>query len=118
MLDFLPRVLPAGWRQSGRKLDGASYMCDNRRLSVIVSASVELDEKKWLHVSCAHPHKLPSWETIKMVKDIFIGRKRQAIQVLPAEEKYININPNCLHLFSCLDDADPVPDFTRGGESL
>jgi len=116
--DFLPRVLPVGWRLAQRKVDGALYLCENRRLSVILSASMELDGKKWLHVSCAHPEKLPSWETLKTVKDIFVGRNRQAIQILPSEKRYININEYCLHLFCCLDDADPVPDFTRGGETL
>jgi hypothetical protein len=25
----------------------------------------------------------------------------------------VNIHPNCLHLFVCVDN-DPLPDFTRG----
>lgn len=117
-MDFLPRVLPVGWRLHQHRMDGAMYVHDGRRLSVIVSAAVELDEKKWLHVSVASPDKLPSWETLKLVKDIFVGRKRQAIQVLPSEEKYVNIHQNCLHLFCCLDEADPVPDFTHGGATI
>lgn len=118
MSDFLPVVLPVGWRMHHRRMDGALYVHEGRRLSVIVSAAEELDKKKWLHVSVASPNSLPSWETLKMVKEIFVGRKRQAIQVLPSDEKYVNIHKNCLHLFCCLDDADPVPDFTRGGETL
>jgi hypothetical protein len=118
MNDFLPHVLPVGWRIDHLRLDGALYVHEGRRLSVIVSTATELDAKKWLHVSVASPDKLPSWETLKQVKDIFVGRKLQAIQVLPSEEKYVNQHPNCLHLFCCLDDADPVPDFTRGGTSI
>jgi len=116
--DFLPRILPTGWRVAEKRRDGAAYINDNRRLSVIVSATLQLDGKKWLHVSCAHPHRLPTWETLKDVKMIFIGRKRQALQVLPSEEKWISIHPYCLHLFCCLDKADPVPDFTQGGITL
>jgi hypothetical protein len=94
------------------------YRNDGRRLSVIVSAAVELDGKKWLHLSVSSPHIIPSWETLKEVKNIWIGHHRQAIQVLPSQKKWINIDPNCLHLFCCLDEPDPVPDFTRGGDSL
>lgn len=118
MLDFLPRVLPFGWRTLDRRLDGGAYLHEGRQLSVILSAAIEQDGKNWLHVSCAHPNRLPTWETLKEVKDLFIGRGRQAIQVLPSEKHYINIHPYCLHLFVCLDDADPVPDFTRQGETL
>lgn len=118
MKDFLPRVLPIGWRIAVKNDDGAAYMHEGLRLSVIVSAATEQDGKRWLHVSCAHPDRLPSWETLKDVKAIFVGRDRQAIQVLPSEKKYINIHRYCLHLFCCLDDADPVPDFTQGGETL
>ena len=118
MTDFLPRVIPFGWRIAAKKDDGAAYVHDGLMLSVILSAAVEQDGKKWLHVSCAHPHKLPSWETLKEIKDLFIGRDRQAIQVLPSEKNYVNIHKFCLHLFCCLNDADPVPDFTHGGKTL
>ena len=116
--NFLPMVIPDGWRVSSQGDDGAAYVHNGRRLSVIVSAATEMDGKKWLHVSCAHPDRLPSWETLKEIKDIWIGRNRQAIQVLPSEMKWISIHPFCLHLFCCLDEPEPLPDFTRGGDTL
>ena len=113
--DLLPRVLPAGWRmfEGG---DGAKYVRGDQ-LSVIVSGDVELDGKRWLHVSLARPNRLPSWDDVGTVKALFVGRDKLAVQVLPQQVRYINIHPHCLHIWHCID-GDPVPDFARGGASI
>lgn len=118
--DLIPRVLPSGYRISVRSDDGChlEYRGLNGYHSVILSAAYEQDGRRWLHVSVATPTKLPSWDLLKQVKDIFIGREKQAIQVLPSEASYINLHPHCLHLFHCLEENNPVPDFTRGGPTL
>lgn len=80
-----------------------------RKLAVICSAKVESDGKRWMHVSCSRPSSLPTWDDLRMVKDTFIG-DRKAIQILPAQAEYVNLHPNVLHLWACLDD-DGLPDF-------
>ena len=87
------------------------------KVSVIASASREADGKRWLHVSVCHRDHLPSWELLRQVKDEFIGKDRKAIQVLPAASEYVNINPNVLHLWHCMD-GDTLPDFTGGSGSI
>lgn len=87
----------------------------DRRLMVIVSGHLEADGKRWVHVSFSRPHKLPSWEDIRRVKDTFIGPERLAIQVFPPEAQYVNIHQTCLHLWHCVD-GDPCPDFRHGGQ--
>jgi hypothetical protein len=82
-------------------------------MTVIFSGMVEADGKRWLHVSCAHGNRLPSWDDLKLVKETFIGRDRKAVQVFPSQEEYVNVNPYCLHLWHCLD-GDGLPDFTSG----
>lgn len=72
------------------------------------------DGKWWLHVSCAKPDSLPTWEDFKEVKAIFIGRDKKAIQILPNEKEYVNIHPYCLHLYHC--GNDDLPDFTHEGQ--
>lgn len=72
------------------------------------------DGKRWVHVSLAYPNRVPSYDELAEVKRIFVGLKRQAIMVLPREEKHINIHPYCLHLYCCLD-GDGLPDFGREG---
>jgi len=116
IFEFLPQVLPADVREVERAGDGAYYRTLGG-LGVIASGDIELDGKRWLHVSVSRAHRLPSWEDLRAVKDLFIGRERTAYQVLPRAEKYVNINPHVLHMWCCLD-GDPLPDFTRGGSTI
>lgn len=109
-------VLPPGWAMKQEAEDAAVYMTLDG-LVVIVSAAVELDGLRWLHMSCSRADKLPSWLDLRSVKDLFVGVDKVAIQVLPKQEEFVNIHPRVLHLFSCLDDFS-LPDFTRGTGSL
>jgi hypothetical protein len=73
------------------------------------------DGKWWYHVSCSKTKqkKLPSWKDLTEVKNIFIGHDKRAIQILPDIRHYVNLNPYCLHLFSCDDDG--LPEFSDNG---
>lgn len=84
-------------------------------LMVVCSAQVEYDGRRWMHVSCSRPNRLPSWEELRLVKDTFIGRDRNALQILPRQEEYVNIHPYVLHLWHCLD-GDGLPDFRVRGQ--
>jgi len=97
--------------------DGSQWIHALKRLIVIVSASVEGDCKRWLHVSLSRATSIPSWEDVREVKDAFIGTDRKAIQVLPRASEYVNINPYVLHLWHCVD-GDGLPDFTGGSGSI
>ncbi len=112
----LPRVLPADVRLLVEVEDGAKYLRADG-MTVIASVSPEADGKTWLHVSCAHLDRMPSYEDLAWMKRVFVGPNRAAVMVLPEASKHINIHSNCLHLFSCLN-GHPLPDFTRGGTSL
>lgn len=114
--EFLPMVLPSHWNSIEMLDDGCKYISRDKQ-TVIISGSRELDGNRWLHVSTAFPDRLPSWEELKEVKDIFIGRKKWAIQILPTEDKYVNLNPNVLHLWYCIDQ-EVLPDFTGGSGNL
>ena len=111
--DLVPSVLPSFWHVIDRVSDGVAYR-STAGMTVICSGSVERDGRRWLHVSVARPDRLPTWSELTEVKDLFIGARRKAIQVLPAVEEYINAHPNCLHLWSCLDE-DGLPDFRKLG---
>jgi hypothetical protein len=107
------RVLPPGWVRLQDGPDGALYQSKSQGLGVIASVAQEMDGRWWHHVSLSRRSRMPSWDDVRHVKDVFIGRDRKAIQVLPAEAEYVNYHPFCLHLWSCFDD-DPLPDFTHG----
>lgn len=84
-------------------------------LLVICTATRERDGKRWLHASMSRRARLPSYEDMCLVKDVFVGRERLALQVFARSSQHVNINPFVLHLWSCLD-GDPVPDFRHEGQ--
>jgi hypothetical protein len=113
---FCDIILRNGWytiENPGHGIDGETFYHVQKLLGVIVSERVELDGRRWRHVSCSHKHRIPTYEELCEVKDVFIGRERCALQVFPEESQKVNIHPNVLHLWHCLDTR-PVPDFTQG----
>jgi len=110
---FVANVSTLVWEELRNFQDAKSYRHVLSHMTVLVSGGVEADGKLWLHVSCAMRNRLPSWEELKMVKETFIGKDKQALQILPVEEKYVNYHPNCLHLWHCVT-GDGLPDFTVG----
>lgn len=118
ILTYAPVILPATWRQvHDQRFDArfvAWYMHARAPLKVMVTAKRERDERRWLHVSVSHERRLPDWNDLREVKDIFIGRERRALQILPPESEYVNIHPRVLHLWACLD-GDRLPDFRVAG---
>ena len=110
--DLLPRVLPVDWQQ----VASAPVTYENGDgVRVLISARVERDQKRWLHVSLSRRNRLPTWADLRIVKKVFVGRDRLAVQVFPRDADYVNIHPYVLHLWSCLD-GDPVPDFRHEGQ--
>lgn len=85
-----------------------------RLLSFIVSATIEADGKRWVHLSVSHRDRIPTWAELLHVKEVVLGDERAAVQVLPRKSEYVNINPRVLHLWHCVD-GDPTPDFRRDG---
>jgi hypothetical protein len=119
-VDFLPTELPSGVRLIERRLDGAAYRVQNGRfagLVVVASVAVERDKKLWLHVSCSRRDRLPSWDDMKFVKQVFIGEDKYAYQVFPPASQYVNIHPHCLHLYHCLEGS-PLPEFSFLGLTI
>ena len=86
-------------------------------MSVVASISTELDGRRWLHMSMAHPFRMPSYDDLTYLKRHWAGEDRKCIMVLPAKDEHVNIHKTCLHLWCCLDD-DPLPDFTMGTGSI
>ena len=74
-------------------------------------------EEKWLHVSASRAHKIPDWDDMCRVKKAFIGEHREAVQVHPPADEYVNHHPYVLHLF-CNLDRRIMPDFRKDHEQL
>ena len=111
MRDYKPTPPPRGWRMVRDGLDGAAYRHESG-LAVILSGDREDDGRRWLHVSCSRPSRLPSWEDVKLMRAAFLPPDRYAYQVFPPPDKWVNINPNVLHLWCPLDGGPPLPEFS------
>lgn len=57
----------------------------------------------WNHVSISpfKKNKLPTWDDMCLIKDIFWNDDETVIQVHPPKDQYVNNKENCLHLWEC-----------------
>lgn len=110
----LPRILPSGWEHWGPSAGGFASTSGLRVLSSVV-VDREQDGRRWHHVSASRANRLPSWEDMCEVKELFVGLERKGIQIFPPRSEYCNGHPFCLHLWSCLDDVAWLPDFRFNG---
>lgn len=110
-----PRLMVSGWQPLTRNADG--YAARKGRQTVIVSNAREDDGRVWTHLSICGHGRLPTWSELVEAKEAFLGTDSKAIQVIPPRSEYVNLNPDVLHLFVCID-SDPLPDFTGGTGSL
>ncbi len=114
---YTPFVLPAAWYDvtpKGFAPFGKAF-ASTGGLRVILSVEHRSGEDRWLHVSVSREHSIPSWEDLGLVKDLFIGRDRAAVQILPKANEYVNFHKYTLHLWSNLEKERFVPDFRRKG---
>lgn len=53
----------------------------------------------WDHVSISTPNRIPTWEEMQKVKNLFFLPDEMAVQFHPPKKDYINCCENCLHLW-------------------
>lgn len=106
-----PTVLPPGWRCYESAIDGATWRVEDVKgeMAVIATSATERDGREWVHVSISRRDRCPSWADLVRVKECVLGN-REAYCVIPPRERYVNVHPNCLHCFACLD-GPVLPDF-------
>lgn len=105
------------WKLVEQRSDGEAWVNKSLGLVVISSMAKELDGKFWQHVSLSRKSKVPSYDDMCLVKKLFIGEDKKAIQIFAQKSDHVNIHPYCLHLWHCID-GDSLPDFTHGKGSI
>jgi hypothetical protein len=53
----------------------------------------------WEHVSVSFRSRIPSWEEMCEIKDLFFHKNETVLQFHPEEAEYVNEHSNCLHLW-------------------
>lgn len=98
-------ILGSNENDEGYQYAGAFIIpLDGEFFSVIAS-----NEMGWEHVSIAHPKKCPTWEQMCAVKELFWDDSDCVIQYHPAKKDYVNLHPNCLHLWRPIEEKLPTP---------
>lgn len=61
----------------------------------------ENNENGWEHVSVSPlDHSIvPTWDDMCEIKDLFWDEEEAVLQIHPPKSKYVNMMPNCLHLW-------------------
>lgn len=89
--------LPAGWIVIEQRIDGLAAQRIGLRL--FISIAIERDAQPWMHFSISRVDRIPSWRDLRDAKTAWLG-DREAYMVFPSSERYVNIHPNVLHLWS------------------
>mgnify|MGYP000901348226 CR=1 FL=1 len=68
------------------------------------SVLVGKERGRW-HLSIAHPQRLPTWEEVRDARYNFTPENVTMVMILPHPEQYVNIHPNCFHLWETKDSV-------------
>ena len=89
------------------------YRCRTRNGLWRVTTSTEYDERYncWFErIVMSHwnkkTKKIPTWEQIVEVKREFFKPNEECIHFIPADSEYVNIKPDCMHIFHPLLDKE------------
>lgn len=63
----------------------------------------------WEHVSICLRNRLPEWNEMCEVKDMFWNNDECVVQYHPPKSEYVNNMPNCLHLWKPINQDIPMP---------
>lgn len=57
------------------------------------------DGYEHISVSPKHKFRIPSWEDMCVLKEIFFEDEEEVYQIHPKKSEYVNLSKNCLHLW-------------------
>ena len=69
---------------------------------VIYSPIENLPDGLWSHLSLSCVDRYPTWEEILDCRYTFFKDTDEVFQVLPPKGEYINLHPNCFHLWHAI----------------
>lgn len=93
---------PHGWKEVYSPI-GKAFRKETSSLTVISSLDKMKDGILALHVSVSRAKKLPTWEDLKAVKNVFMGPEVDAFHIIPAVSDHLNLHNYTMHLWMVVD---------------
>ncbi len=81
----------------------------SRRCATFLWTVIASDGAGWEHVSISHAVHVPSWAVMCRLKDLFWDAEDCVMQLHPEKSQYVNLHPNCLHLWRPVGIDIPRP---------
>jgi len=66
----------------------------------------DLGDGHWKHLSISHPKRYPFWHEILDARYAFFDDGDTVCQILPPKSEYVNLHPNCFHLWSPIREKE------------
>ncbi len=66
----------------------------------------------WEHISIDGKHRMPTWEEMCQLKDMFFTEEECCVQYHPPKSEYVNNIPYCLHIWKPIEKYSgilPIP---------
>lgn len=63
----------------------------------------------WEHLSVSHKNKIPSWECMNEMKEMFFKDDEECFQMHPKKDNYINNNEYTLHIWRPTEGMKQIP---------
>lgn len=64
----------------------------------------------WEHVSVSFEKRVPTWDEMCKIKELFWNDDETVVQYHPKKTEYVNIHPYCLHLWKQTDCEYKLPE--------
>jgi hypothetical protein len=93
------RVRTGAYASRPGDLHGAFVIQGPRGAILRIISSGADTEYGWEHVSVSIDHRVPNWEEMCFVKDLFWGDEECVMQLHVPKSEHVNVHPNCLHLW-------------------
>ncbi len=76
----------------------------------LIFTCIVSDGMNWEHVSVrSHGRRLPTWEEMCFIKDMFWDKEDVVMQLHPPKSEYVNCHPDVLHLWRPIGITIPRP---------
>lgn len=92
LIDLQSMARKAGWTQREPPQEGLHHFTKSS-----LRALVSLDTG--VHLSVAHPTRLPKYKEMKMARYELISHDLWLVQVFPPPEFFVNCHPRVLHMW-------------------